>query len=362
MSLADIMILQALFGVAVVVFEFPSGYLADRIGRRRSLLIGASLSIVGWLAYTRAGSFAAVALAEMLLGAGHAFVSGADRALLWTSLGESGRHGEYPRWEGGLRAASQTSEAVSAAAGGWLYALSPRLPFWCQVPTAVAGLAAVVALRETPRPRSPAAPSHVRRALHLVRFTLWRHRRLQAAMALSVALGLASFVMVWLIQPYMQLRGVPPGWFGPIWAGAHVWLAGVSLVSARVTAGFGLRATLLGCCLLIPLGYAGLAVSTSVWGAAFYLCFMTLRGLQGPILATLMQADAPDEDRAGVLSLVVLLFRLAFVAAGPPIGALVDRLGVETALSVLAVLFTVVAFAALGLFVRVHPSGRAPGI
>jgi choline dehydrogenase len=57
MSLADIMILQALFGVAVVVFEFPSGHLADRIGRRRSLLMGASLSIVGWLAYTRAGSF-----------------------------------------------------------------------------------------------------------------------------------------------------------------------------------------------------------------------------------------------------------------------------------------------------------------
>jgi hypothetical protein len=62
----------------------------------------------------------------MLLGAGHAFVSGTDRALLWTSLAESGRHGEYPRWEGRLRAASQTSEAVSVAAGGWLYTLAPR--------------------------------------------------------------------------------------------------------------------------------------------------------------------------------------------------------------------------------------------
>jgi MFS family permease len=41
------MISQALFGVAVVVFELPSGYLADRIGRRRSLLIGATLWIVG---------------------------------------------------------------------------------------------------------------------------------------------------------------------------------------------------------------------------------------------------------------------------------------------------------------------------
>ena len=180
-------------------------------------------------------------------------------------------------------------------------------------------------------------------------------------MALSVALGLASFVMVWLIQPYLQLRGVAPAWFGPIWAGAHIWLAAVSLVSARVTAGFGVRATLIGCCLLVPIGYAGLALSVSVWGAAFYLCFMTLRGLQGPILATLMQADAPDEDRAGVLSLLALLFRLAFVAAGPPIGALVDRVGMETALGVLAVGFAVTSVTALALFLRAHRVTGAAG-
>ena len=117
----------------------------------------------------------------MLLGAGSAFVSGADRALLWTSLGEGSRHGEYPRWEGRLRVASQTSEAVSAAAGGWLYTLAPRLPFWLQVPTAALGLATIVALRETPRPRSPSIRSHTRRALHVVGHTLWRHRRLRAA-------------------------------------------------------------------------------------------------------------------------------------------------------------------------------------
>ena len=56
------------------------------------------------------------------------------------------------------------------------------------------------------------------------------------------------------------------------------------------------------------------------------------------------------------------MFRLAFVAAGPPIGVLVDRVGIETALAVLAVVFTVIAFAALGLFVHVHRSGRPPEI
>src|SRR5262249_1699482 len=160
----------------------------------------------------------AIVVAEVVLGAGAAFISGADRALLWISLETAGRQVEYTRWEGRVRAAGQTSEAISAAAGGWLYAIHPRLPFWLQVPVAVLGLTTVVALRDVSRPvRSTVHRSHLVRALHVVRFTLWHHRRLRAAMALAVTLGLSSFVMVWLIQPYMQARGVPVSWFGPLW-------------------------------------------------------------------------------------------------------------------------------------------------
>jgi predicted ABC-type exoprotein transport system permease subunit len=177
-------------------------------------------------------------------------------------------------------------------------------------------------------------------------------------MALAVTLGLSSFVMVWLIQPYMQGRGIPPSWFGPLWAAAHVWLAAVSLSSARVVGALGVPATLLVCCLLVPLGYAGLAASTSAWGVAFYLAFMTLRGLQGPILARVMQESAPPDDRASVLSLAALLFRLAFIVAGPPIGALVDHAGMETAFAVMAVGFTAASLIALAIFARAHGHSR----
>ncbi len=64
MSLADIMVLQAIFGLAVVLFEFPSGYVADRVGYRWSLLVSTTLLMAGWLLYTRAESFWAVAVAE----------------------------------------------------------------------------------------------------------------------------------------------------------------------------------------------------------------------------------------------------------------------------------------------------------
>ena len=355
MSLADIMALQAIFGAAVVFFEFPSGYLADRIGYRTSLIVGTSLRLAGWVAYTQGASFGSIAIAEIVLGAGTAFISGADRALLWRSLDGDARYGEYRRWDARLRAAGQASESLSGIGGGWLYSIAPRLVFWAQIPSASLELVSVIALREPPRPPADGSRSHLRRMLDVVRFTLGHHGRLRASMVLAVTLGLSSFVMVWLIQPYLQSRGVPPAWFGPFWAGAHAWLVVVSLSSARIVEIVGLRGTLLGCCLLVPLGYVGLASSASAWGAAFYLCFMTLRGLQAPILAAVMQEEAPDEHRASVLSISALLLRLSFIAVGPPIGALVDRAGMETALALLAGVFTAAGLGALALF------GRAGG-
>ena len=354
MSLADVMTLQAAFSLTIVVCEFPSGYVADRVGYRASLVIGGVAWVTGWLVYAWAGSFGSVLLAEAILGVGLAFMSGADRALLWVSLEATGRAGEYTRWDGRMRAAGQISEAVTSAAGGWLYTIRQRLPFWLQIPVATLGLASIIALEEEPRPKPTAHQSHLGRAWHILRFTLWRGRRLRAAMALAVALGLSSFVMVWLIQPYMRGRGIPPSWFGPLWAAAHLWLAAVSLASARVVAVLGVRATLFGCCLLVPLGYAGLAASPSAGGVVFYLAFMTLRGLQGPILGRVMQEEAPPEDRASVLSLAALLFRLSFAIAGPPIGALVDRAGMDAALAVLGVVFTAASLAALLVFTRAH--------
>ena len=368
LSLTDIMVLQAVFGLAIVLLEFPSGYVADRVGYRRSLLIGAALWCGGWAIYAVANSFAEVMAAEVVLGGGSAFISGADRALLWVSLEATGRRGQYTRWDGRSRAGSQTAEAASAAVGGWLYSLAPRLPIWAQVPVALLGLGTVTALRDVSQQlaagssTAPAAEaghqSHVGRALHVVRFALWQHPRLQAAMALSVSLGLSTFVVVWLIQPAAQARGVPPAWFGPLWAGAHAWLALVSIMAARIAAAVGVRATLVGCAALVPLGYVGLAATTSAWGLVFYLCFMTIRGLQAPLLMRIMQENAPAGDRASVLSLSALLFRLSFVIVGPAVGVLADWAGMVSALGLLGVVFTGAVAGALVLFDRAHRRGE----
>jgi predicted MFS family arabinose efflux permease len=354
LSLTEIMLLQAIFGSASVLLEFPSGYVADRVGYRTSLVVGMTLWTIGWALYAIGDSFAGVALAETMLGAGHAFVSGADAALLFASLDAAGEVGAYRRWEGRVRAAGQACEAGSSAVGGWLYATAPRLPIWLQLPVALSTLAVAYRMDDVAA-RAVVTTSHTARMWHVARHAL-SHARLRSAMLLSVVLGQSTFVMVWLIQPWMQRRGIDTVWFGPLWAAAHVWLALVSLASARLTDALGVRTTLLACGILAVAGYATLAAFDAAWAVVFYLCFMTTRGLQGPILATVIQADAPADDRASVLSLNALGFRLAFVACGPAIGALVDRVGLEPALAMLAVVFAVAIAAALALFTRAHPA------
>jgi MFS family permease len=49
LSLAQVFYLQALYASAIVILEAPSGYLADRVGRRTVLLIGSIAHGIGYL-------------------------------------------------------------------------------------------------------------------------------------------------------------------------------------------------------------------------------------------------------------------------------------------------------------------------
>ena len=86
LSLTDSMVLQAVFSIAVIVLEVPSGYYADVIGRRNSLVFGATLAFFGFVTYALAHGFWTFLAAELILGLGASFISGTDSALLYDSL------------------------------------------------------------------------------------------------------------------------------------------------------------------------------------------------------------------------------------------------------------------------------------
>ncbi len=351
LSLTQILTLQGIFAVATAVMEYPSGYVSDRIGYRKSLHYAALLGVVGWGLYTLAESFSGVLVAEIFLGISQSFISGSDSALLFESLKGTDQEAFYARHQGRVSGSGQIGEACGALFAGLLYATAPLLPFVIQVGVWILIVLLTRTLQEPERPPRTTA-SHLAEAWQSTRYALLDNKRLRYTILLNLVLGLSSFYPVWLIQPYMQDAGVPVSWFGPVWAGANLSVALFALASHRSHLKLGDSRMVLLFALLIVGGYLGLGLSGGLWAFAFYYLITCMRGLRGPMLLNHAQREIPSANRAGILSLQSLCFRLTFVATGPLIGRLADRIGVQQTLMVLCYAFAMVLPPVVWLFLR----------
>jgi len=91
LEFSKIIYLQGLFGLMIIILEFPSGILADRFSRK-SILFFATVNIaLGSLTYSFAHGFNQFLFAEFLFAIGFAFTSGSDTALVWDSYVSVGK-------------------------------------------------------------------------------------------------------------------------------------------------------------------------------------------------------------------------------------------------------------------------------
>jgi hypothetical protein len=220
-----------------------------------------------------------------------------------------------------------------------LYVTAPLLPFMVQIGVWVAALGVALSLREPHADKGPHITSHLSEALRIGRHGLGENKPLRATILLGMLLGLASFYPVWLVQPFMRESGVPLAWFGPIWAGANLMVAVCAYHSHKVLDLLGLRRIVLLFILLIVGAYAGLGLTSMIGSFLFYYLLTAMRGLQGPILRSLLQQHATRHMRASILSLHNLMFRLGYVVSGPLIGWVSDTRGLQTAFLTLACAF-----------------------
>ena len=351
LSLTEILLLQGIFSISMVVMEYPSGYLSDRIGYRAALNFASLLGIIGWGFYTVADSFSQILIAEVILGFSISFISGSDSALLYESLKADGEERFYARHEGRKSGIGQLGEACGAIFAGLLYASAPLLPFIIQV---LVWVLALLLTRSMVEPQQKLKPpdSHLAEAWKSTRFALMENKRLRYTILLSLVLGLTSYYPIWLIQPYMQDGGVPLVWFGPIWAGANLSVALFALISHRSHLRLGDHWMVLLIILVIIAGYLGLGLVGGLWGFLFYYLLTCMRGLRGPMLLNHAQQEIPSANRAGILSLQSLCFRISFVCTGPLIGMLADDVGVQQTFLFLCYGFTLVLPPVAWLFLR----------
>src|SRR5688500_13691962 len=66
LSFLEVMLLAVIYSAVVILVEIPTGVFADRIGRRRSMMLGTLAMVASCLIAYQAGSFGEFAIAEAL--------------------------------------------------------------------------------------------------------------------------------------------------------------------------------------------------------------------------------------------------------------------------------------------------------
>lgn len=331
LSFFERLALGGMFSAVIILVEIPTGVFADRIGRRRSMLIGALTMVASCLLAARAHSFAEFAVAEALGAISIAMCSGADSAYLFDFLREHGRTHEYSRHESTASAWHLMGSAIAFAGGGLLAQIDLALPYL--VTAGVAAIAAVIACvlhDDRPLAETRAAPS--RGALANVRswgaqmrdalVEVGRNPRLGWMVGYSAVVFVLLRTSIYIYQPYLQERGLGPIASGALFAGVYVVASAVAYRTYRLRRRFSDETLLWSLLALLAVSFLGLAgAANGPWMISLLVIQAVANGLYSPLTKPLLNAEISDSrGRAAILSVESMARRAAMGVFAPLVG------------------------------------------
>lgn len=324
LSLAEVFYLQAIFAGFVVLFEVPSGYIADVFGRRNALIAGSVFHAIGfsWLVF--AEGFFELVLFEMTVGLGISLLSGADLSLLYDSqIALNHSVEQKTRGIANLRFVKSIAEGIAALIGGFLIAYSFDVTVIANAMFAWCPLILSFFLVEAPFNRM-AANEPLGNLRKVLEHMIFEDKMLRLICLNITFSSLMTFYVVWLLQPYWQDLGIPMTMFGFLWAAQSFLFAAASKICQPLEARFGARTVLIIMASLPALGYFGMAGTGGVVGVMFSFMFFVSRGLNQVILTDALNTRVPSEFRATANSLTSFAFRAVYIVTGPLIGLVIE--------------------------------------
>jgi MFS family permease len=338
---------NAFFTAGMVIFEIPTGVVADTVGRKASYLLGTvTLSVstaLYWLLWLQHAPFALWAVVSVMLGLGFTFFSGAVDAWLVDALTASGYEGGLEAVFGrGLVVTGVATFGGSVAGGAIAQTTNLGVPFLLRAGVLLVMFGfALVAMRDigfTPdRSMGPlrATRNVLRQSVdHGLRKPSVRYVVLSAPFASGV--GIYAF---YAMQPYLlRLYGDEAAYSVAGLAAAALALAQIvgGVLAQRVRRLFALRTTTIigasaGSILaLVALGGNGLfsvaVVLLVVWGFVF--------AVSGPVRQAYLNDMIPANQRATVLSFDSLFGSLGGVVVQPALGRAADVWGYGASLAI----------------------------
>ncbi len=316
LDILGVFIANSAFTAGMVLFEIPTGVLADTRGRRMSFLLSVAILLITTLCYVAVGEFGGgllgFAIVSVVMGLGFTFYSGAVEAWLVDALKATGHRGDLDSVFARGAIVTGAAMLVGTLGGGLLGTFNLALPFL--VRAALLGVVFVFAWY----------------AMHDLGFSP-RVLRLGSLPSEMNAIAKAGVAYGWknppirllMVAAFLQIGFTTWAWYAwqphllDLWGDdGAVWLAGMiaALVAVAAMIGNGVvewfsrfcgkRTTLMlwggG---VFTAASVGVGLGESFWVTLPFLLLMAVAlGVMGPVRQAYLHKVIPSEQRATVIS------------------------------------------------------------
>ena len=327
-SLTQTQILQSWFMFWFFVLEIPTGAVADLIGRKHSIALGALCVSIAAIVYGSFPRFEVFLLGEFLFAVAMALISGADEALLYDTLKEAGRETESKKIFAKANSVHLSAMLIAAPIGSVIAArfglnapmLASAIPYF---------LASLVAW-SIHEPSVHQAKSESKRYLDIVKTGLsyLRNHQVLRLLALdAILVALSAYFIIWLYQPLLRSAGVGILYLGLVHAVLVLSQIIISSNFERLIKLFGSdKAYLRASAIIVVLSF----LLVAAWPSLFTISILVILGggfglSRLPLMSSYMHKFVPSGQRATVMSSISMFRRFGLVFLNPLIGFTADH-------------------------------------
>lgn len=127
---AGIGIIETIVVASAFLLEIPTGAFSDLVGKKKTLLLVFAAYTLGDIVLASAQEFWHILISVILLGSGVSLLSGTKDAFIYDTLLTLKQENTFETVLSRIQKYGLILMAAASAIGGWMYTISPSLPYW----------------------------------------------------------------------------------------------------------------------------------------------------------------------------------------------------------------------------------------
>lgn len=341
LSYTEIFVIYAVRSLVIFLLEIPSGVLADKIGKKKTLIFSRASLLPVYAIFALADNFWMFLAAAVIEAFNRAFKSGTHKAYIYDFLLQDDLSETPSKVYGKGKFWARMGEATAALAGGFIAAqFGYPAVFWFALGPALLNVINAVSYSDIEKEKEKKATmgladyfSHVRGSVLEI-----KENRIIQRLIINSAVFVGSLsAAVKFLQPYMQQANVPLEWFGVVYMGIMILTAYSSRYAFRLEKRFKRSqiANFTGWAGVVPLIILGMGFN-ALSGIILFIFLYIFKHARRPAMITQLNEYISSGRRVTILSADSLfrsLFQLTFL---PVVGLLSDNISIYAAILMIA--------------------------